>query len=257
MKVTEFIAIDDSIIRFERIDGNAKKPVLVFLHEGLGCIEMWKGFPAELCRLTRCSGLLYDRQGFGGSSPLSKQRDINYVHDYARRELAALLKRLVPDSPSILIGHSDGASIALIYGATDRHGLRGIISEAAHVFVEEKTIQGIKAADREYERYGPKGLTKYHGSRTHAVFKGWTTTWLSNWFRRWNIEALLPAITCPILAIQGADDDYGTIGQVESIVSRVSGQVEPALIPDCGHGPHHQRPERILPLMQDFINRIC
>ena len=253
--MAEYLTIDDGRIRFKRIHGNAEKPVLVFLHEGLGCLEMWKNFPAELCSLTQCSGLLYDRRGFGGSSPLLRKRDINYVHDSARRELATLVKKLIPDSPYILIGHSDGASIALIFGAAARPGLRGIISEAAHVFVEEKTIRGIKAADREYERYGPKGLTKYHGSRTHAVFKGWSATWLSSWFRPWNIEALLPAITCPVLAIQGKNDEYGTIGQVDSIISRVSGLVEPALIPDCGHSPHHQYPQRILPLMRDFIAR--
>lgn len=256
MKVAEHITIDDARIRVERIDGTADKPVLIFLHEGLGCIEMWKDFPGDLCRLTQCPGLLYDRQGFGGSSPLTRERDINYVHDYARRELAALVKQLIPDKAYILIGHSDGASIALIHGATDRPGLRGIISEAAHVFVEEKTIEGIRAADQEYARYGPKGLTKYHGSRTHAVFEGWSATWLSNWFRPWNIEALLPAVNCPVLAIQGANDGYGTSKQIDSIISNLSGPVEPAIIPECGHTPHRQCPERVLPLMRDFIARL-
>ena len=254
--MSEYITIDDAKIRFKRIEGDAEKPTLVFLHEGLGCIEMWKDFPAELCRLTRCSGLLYDRQGFGGSSSLSRKRDINYVHDYACSELTTLVQKLIPNKAHILIGHSDGASIALIYGATEQPRLRGIVSEAAHVFVEEKTIKGIKAADRQYERYGPKGLTKYHGSRTHAVFKGWSITWLSDWFRSWNIEALLPAVKCPVQTIQGADDAYGTIGQIDSICSQVSGQVEPVFIPDCSHRPHHQCPEMALPRMREFIRRI-
>ena len=230
--MTDFITIDSVRIRFETIDGREDKPVLVFLHEGLGCVEMWKDFPQLLCSRSQCPGLLYDRQGFGKSSPLSRERDINYVHEYAHRELAALLEKLLVDRPYILVGHSDGASIALIYGATDRPGLRGIISEAAHVFLEHKTVAGIRAADQEYERLGPKGLTKYHGSRTHAVFKGWSAVWLSSWFRSWNIEGLLTAIDCPVLALQGKDDAYGTMAQIDSIVSHVSGQVEPALIAD-------------------------
>ena len=255
--VSAYITIDSARIRFTTIDGRKNKPVLVYLHEGLGCVEMWKDFPQLLCSRSQCPGLLYDRQGFGQSSPLSRERDLNYVHDYARRELAKLIDKLLGDRPFILVGHSDGASIALIYGAADRPGLRGIISEAAHVFVEEKTIAGIRAADQEYERLGPKGLTKYHGKKTPAVFKGWSAVWLSTRFRSWNIEALLPAIHCPVLALQGADDGYGTMEQIASIVSHVSGTVEPAILANCGHTPHRQCPDTALPLMEHFINRIA
>lgn len=252
----DYININNSRIRFQRIDGDPDKPHLVFLHEGLGCIEMWKDFPSRLCRLTKCPGLLYDRQGYGKSSALSKTRDINYVHDYATKELKPLLDSVLEDKSFILVGHSDGASIALIYGAADRLHLKGIISEAAHVFIEYSTIAGIKTADLKYDRNGARGLTKYHGSKTHTIFKAWSDTWRKQEFASWNIEDLLPAITCPVLVVQGENDAYGTTKQVDSIVSNVSGPAEPFLISACGHIPHLECTDTVLEVMQQFIDRL-
>lgn len=251
----EYIDIDNSRIRYTLIDGLPDNPCLVFLHEGLGCIEMWKDFPEQLCRRTGCPGLVYDRCGYGESSPLTRPRDIDYVHDYARTELSLLIDTILGDRDCILIGHSDGASIALIYGAADRPHLKAIVSEAAHVFVEEKTVAGIEAAHRHYLKHGVPGLIKYHGDKSDTIFKAWAEVWLSDWFRSWNIEALLPAVTCPVLAIQGVEDAYGTVKQVESIVANVTGPAEPLIIEGCGHTPHLECKHTVMTSIQGFIDR--
>jgi len=249
----QFVDIHTSRIRYQIIDGNPHKPYLVFLHEGLGCIEMWKEFPQRLCERTGCPGLLYDRQGYGQSSPLTKDRDIGYIHAYAREELTVLLDSVLPGRPVLLVGHSDGASIALIYGAAERPRLTGIISEAAHVFVEDVTTAGIRSAYRRYQQRGAPGLVKYHGDKTDTIFRAWAEVWISDWFQAWNIASLLPAVHCPVLSLQGADDAYGTAHQVEAIVSRVSGPAEPLILEDCGHTPHLEKPGPVLAAMQRFI----
>lgn len=251
----QYIDINNSRIRYNRIDGHPDKHCLVFLHEGLGCIEMWKAFPDKLCRSTGCPGLVYDRCGYGKSSPLSRPRDINYVHAYARTELDLLLNMVLGDQSCILIGHSDGASIALIYGAARRPHLKAIVSEAAHVFVEDKTITGIKKAYHHYLQHGIPGLTKYHGDKSDTIFRAWAEVWLSDWFRSWNIESLLPAVSCPVLALQGAKDAYGTVKQVESIVSNVTGPAEPLIIEGCGHAPHLESERMVMATIQHFIDR--
>lgn len=250
-----FIEINKSRIRYLLIDGQPGRPYLVFLHEGLGCIEMWKDFPERLCRLTGCPGLLYDRQGHGQSSPLVRGRDINYVHEYARTELHLLLDTILTDHSFILVGHSEGASISLIYGAAARPRLKAVISEAAHVFVEDTTTAGVRLAYNHYLQHGAPGLIKYHGDKADTLFRAWAEVWLSDWFKPWNIEALLPEISCPVLAIQGAEDAYGTSKQVESIVSQVTGPAEPLIIGKCDHIPHLEYRDTVLESIQSFIDR--
>ncbi|WDP93381.1 MAG: alpha/beta hydrolase [Desulfobacter sp.] len=240
-------------IRYKLIEGRPGAPFLVFLHEGLGCIPMWREFPEKLCRRTGCPGLVYDRNGYGGSSPLKGARTIHYLHDYALNELPRVLDALIPDRPFVLVGHSDGGSIALIYGAEQNPLLMGIITEAAHVFVEEKTIAGIREADRAFEAGRLKGLAKYHGEKTPGIFKAWSDTWRRDGFKYWNLEYLLPSITCPLLAIQGRDDQYGSPGQVDSIVENTSGPAQGIMAADCGHIPHLEQPETILKSMSRFI----
>ena len=252
MKFTNF---DNCQIRYSLIDGCPDKPYLVFLHEGLGCIEMWKQFPENLCRQTGCPGLLYDRQGYGQSSPLTNDRDIDYVHQYAQTELSFLLDTILNDRSCILVGHSDGGSIALIYGAAYRPRLKAIVTIAAHVFVEKKTAEGIQLAYNKYLKQGAPGLIKYHGNKTDAIFRDWAEVWLSDWFRSWNLETLLPKIRCPVLAVQGADDEYGTAKQVESIVSCVTGPAEPLIIENCGHVPHLKCEDTVLAAANFFIDR--
>lgn len=241
-------------IHYGLIDGSRDRPCLVFLHEGLGCIQMWKDFPHRLCSRLGCQGLLYDRSGYGESSPELHKRGISYLHDAALKELPEVISNLIPSRDYVLVGHSDGASIALIHGAGEPSLLRGIITEAAHVCVEDETVFGIRDAVGKYGKDGPRGLQKYHGDRAAEVFRAWSETWLSDWFRVWSIERLLPAIRCPVLAIQGRLDTYGTEKQVVSITSKVSGWVESFLIPDCGHAPHLEQPERVLDSMAGFVD---
>ena len=149
---------DDKTIRYEILTGDTGKPYLVFLHEGLGCVEMWKDFPERLCRLTGCSGLLYDRCGYGKSSSETATRDKRYLHDFARDELPQVITSVIPGKDHIVVGHSDGASIGLIYGADAPPLLKGLIVEAAHVFVEPETLKGIHIADTVYSQKGFPGL---------------------------------------------------------------------------------------------------
>lgn len=247
---------DNNSLNYQLIPGHRGAPYLVFLHEGLGCIAMWKKFPTLLCRNTNCPGLVYDRLGYGRSSPLNKARTVHYMHEYALNELPNILGKIIPNKPYILIGHSDGGSISLIYGAGHPERLKGIITEAAHVFVDPETIAGIKNADEAWAKGFLKGLSKYHGYKTEIMFKAWSVTWLSNWFRSWNIEDLLPDIEVPLLVIQGADDQYGSINQVNSITSKTSGCSQLEIIENCRHAPHLEAEETILRLMSDFVSQV-
>lgn len=252
-----YLPLDDTThIYYKLIDGPKNKPYLIFLHEGLGCTEMWKDFPYKICQLVGCPGLIYDRKGYGKSSPLYTTRSNKYLHEAAFSELRDVIEKIIPEAPHIIIGHSDGGSIALIYASLPNPGLLGIITEAAHVFVEDVTITGIREADKHFEVHGSKGLEKYHGSQTYTIFKAWSETWLSRGFKTWNIENLLKDIRCPSLILQGANDRYGTIRQVESIVSNIPEPAESHIIANCGHAPHFEAQPEVTGLMVNFIIRL-
>lgn len=251
--MAKFTLTSDVTLNYHMIDGDPDKPVLVFLHEGLGCIAMWKSFPEKLCAATGCAGLIYDRCGYGQSSALQKPRSIHYIHEYAIIELPALLDHVLADRPYIVVGHSDGGSIALIHAASQRPGLQGVITEAAHIFIEDITLAGIRVADAAWEQGKLKGLHKYHGDKTAQTFKAWSATWLTPAFAHWNIEYLLPAITAPCCIIQGVDDQYGSADQVDRIVAQVSGSATGHMLPDCAHSPHLEAEQATLAVMQEFI----
>lgn len=238
------------------LDGKPDRPYLVFLHEGLGCTDMWKTFPEDLCTAAGCPGLVYDREGYGRSSRLRKKRTVHYLHDYAFNELPRVIDALIPEKPFILIGHSDGGSISLIFGSEKPVYLKGIVTEAAHVFVDLLTTNGVKEADTAYDEGRFKGLDKYHGDKTDQIFKAWSETWLSSWFRHWNIEYLLPSVKVPVLAIQGKEDHYGTLQQVESIVTGVSGRSWHYHVPRCGHSPHLDQPGLVIKRICAFIKKM-
>lgn len=240
----------------EWIDGDADKPCLVFLHEGLGCTAMWQDFPHSLCRATGCPGLVYDRLGYGASPALVQARTLHYLHQYALDELPPLLAELIPERDYVLIGHSDGASIALIHAAERPARLRGLICSAGHVFVEPETLKGIESAAQAFQAGKLHKLANFHGAKTASVFRAWSETWLADWFRHWNIEYLLPAIDRPLLVVQGREDQYATLAQVEAMVAGVP-HGQPLLLEDCGHWPHLERPEASLKAMRVFIEALC
>lgn len=230
-------------------------PPLVFVHEGLGSIALWKDFPAALCERLRRPGIVYDRWGHGRSEPLDRPRDARYLHDEALTFLPAVLDALeIPRA--VLVGHSDGGTIALLFAAAHPERTAAIVTEAAHVFVEDITLAGIRAAVEAYARTDLRQrLARYHGDKTDALFHAWHEIWLSPTFAPWNIESELPRITCPALVLQGVEDEYGTAGQVDAIARGVAGPVETALLPGCAHVPHHQARDATLGLMADFVQR--
>lgn len=244
-------------IYYEKYDGRTNRPCLIFLHEGLGCTALWRDFPEQLCQRTGCPGLVYDRLGHGKSSPLYRPRTLHYLHQYALFELPRLIEALLPDTPYLLIGHSDGGSISLIHGAERPPRLQGIITEAAHVFVEQVSIEGIRTADEAFAHGRLAGLQRYHGEKTGELYNAWSATWQSPWFAAWNIEYLLPAIAVPVLVLQGRDDQYGTDAQVQAIVDGTAGQGTPIILEDCKHAPHQEMPNLLLDLMSCYINRIA
>ncbi len=235
---------------------DGRTPLLVFLHDGLGSIEQWKGFPEKIAERTGLPALIYDRYGHGGSSQLEADRELRYMHEEAFETLPALLDRLGIQHPLFHIGHSDGASIALLHAARFPQKVRGIVSIAAHVFVEEITIKGIQATVREFEtgRLRPL-LWKFHGTNTDPMFYGWADVWLSEAFRDWNIEADIRGIPSPVLLIQGERDPYGSMAQVEAIKKALSGRTEDHLPEKSGHMPHQEDPEGVGERIVDLIAR--
>jgi pimeloyl-ACP methyl ester carboxylesterase len=231
-------------------------PTIVFLHDSLGCISLWRDFPTKLGELTQCNILVYDRLGYGRSKPMPDvPRPVNYLEAEAET-LNDLLTELSIEQP-ILFGHSDGGSIALLTAAKYPDRIKAVISEAAHVFVEEITLQGIREAMTAYQTTNLKErLEKYHGDNTDILFRAWTQTWTRDDFREWNIESFLPAITCPVLVLQGINDEFGSLAQVNSIVNNVSGSVEKALIEGSGHTPHKETPEETLTAAVGFIDNL-
>jgi pimeloyl-ACP methyl ester carboxylesterase len=245
-------------IFYEYYSGQAEHPCLIFLHEGLGSIAQWRDFPRQLCQRTACPALVYDRLGYGRSSSCSRPRSIHYLHHSALDELPQVINALIPGQRFILIGHSDGGSISLIFGAERPPLLLGISTLAAHVFVDQITIDGVNNAERSFRQGGLRqALARYHGDKTDMLFASWADTWNSPWFRTWNIEYLLPSIEVPLFVIQGLDDQYGTPSQVEAIVRQSAGPAISLLLANCGHSPHRDAPEQLLDSIASFVNHHC
>ena len=221
---------------------DASRPVVVFLHEGLGSVAMWKDFPQRFCDEHRLRGLVYSRYGYGKSTPrLANERWApDFMHRQAREVLPALLDALGIERPW-LFGHSDGGSIALLHAASFAEYLRGVIVLAPHIFVEDISVTSIAAAREAYLSQGLRErLARYHAD-VDSAFRGWNDIWLDPAFRDWNIEAELARISCPVLAVQGEDDEYGTLEQVYGI-ARKAPQTEVLVLPQCGHSPHRDQP---------------
>lgn len=257
---TEHINIGNNIkLGVKKINKNQPhKPLLLFLHEGLGSIEQWKDFPENLCDAVNLDGIVFDRYGYGTSSPLKEKRPTNYLNIEGEKNLPLLINQLNLNQSVILIGHSDGGSIALVYASTQPKNLIGCITIAAHVFVEQISVDGIKAFTKMYEENVKlqNALKKYHGEKINSIFYGWSDTWQTAEFKKWNIEALLKKINCPVLALQGKDDEYGTEKQVKSICENVNGHCKYVMIENAAHSPHQDKPEEVLEEIKQFISNI-
>jgi len=229
-------------------------PTLVFLHEGLGSLSMWRDFPQQAVAATGCAAVVYSRYGHGQSEVLRGPRAADYMHVEALEVLPELLERLGVADP-VLVGHSDGASIALVHAA-GRIEVRGLVLMAPHVFVEDLSVESIAAAKLAFETTDlPQRLVRHHAD-ADKTFRGWNDIWLHPDFRAWNIEEYMPRVHCPILAIQGFDDEYGTMAQLEAIGVQAGGAVELLRLTDCRHSPHRDQPQVVIEAMTRFIDRL-
>ena len=228
-------------------------PVVVFLHEGLGSVGLWKDFPEKFCRENGFTGLVFSRYGYGKSTPRPTEErwPVTFMHAQAHEVLPTFFAKLGLDKPW-LFGHSDGGSIALLYAARYPEAVSGIVVAAPHIFVEDITIKNIGAARETYLSTDLRAkIARYHDDPDSA-FWGWNDIWLDPAFRAWNIEDQLALIACPILAIQGEDDEYGTLEQIKGIKSKAP-QVRLLVLPKCGHSPHRDQPEALTQEVAQFI----
>lgn len=247
------LEIEYRFIASERPDAG----LLVFLHEGLGSLALWKTWPDDLCAATGCRGLVFSRYGYGASTPrpTDERWPVHFMHDQAREALPAIFAALGLDRERpILFGHSDGGSIALLYAAMYPGHVSALVVAAPHVFVEDLTIANIEQAREAYLRTDLKDkLSRYHQD-VDSAFWGWNDIWLDPAFRAWNIESFLPSIRCPILAIQGEDDQYGSLEQILRI-QRQAPQTQLCVLKHCRHSPHIDQPQATIEAAARFIER--
>lgn len=238
-----------------RAPENPGGPTLVFLHEGLGSLSIWRDFPARLAATTGCGVLVYSRFGYGRSTVCETGFEPDYMHRQALETLPALLDQFEVSNP-VLYGHSDGASISLIHAGGAGRPVRGLIVEAPHVFVEPESLTGLELALDAFENGTLRESLARHHNDADLTFRAWHDVWGSEGFRDWNIEGYLGAITAPVLMIQGADDAYGSLDQLDAIERGLSGPHERAVIAGCGHGPHRELPDQVLGISGGFVRAI-
>lgn len=242
-------------------------PTLVFLHEGLGCVTMWKDFPQRVSRANGLGALVYSRAGYGKSEPCELPRPVRFMHDEALITLPQVLDAFAIRG-AILVGHSDGGSIALLHagGAEADHSdpkntrntgrrIKALVLLAPHVFVEDLGLQSIRRIGEDYRSGNLRQrLERYHGENVDNAFRGWNDVWLNPEFRSWNIEEYLPRIRVPVLLIQGEDDQYGTFAQISAIERGVAGPVQKVILKNCGHSPHLDQPEQTHEAIAKFLH---
>jgi len=239
--------------------GPEQATTLVFLHHGIGCASTWRDFPAALAAATGCGALVYSRAGYGASDAVTLPRPLTYMHHEGLVVLSQVLDAAgVRDA--ILVGHSDGGSIALLHASTPEAAprVRGLALEAPHVFVEDCSVRAIESSRHDFLTgdLRPR-LERRHGVNVDCAFWGWNRAWLDPGFRAWNIEAFLPSVSVPVLVVQGLDDPFGTLAQVDAIQRGCAGPVERCVLERCGHAPHRDRPEPTLDAMAAFIGRLA
>ena len=261
-----------SEIRFADVDWNGRsvciehqwlfeersnRPLMVFLHEGLGSVAMWKDFPHRVCDAANLRGLVYSRPGYGASTPREdgERWQPDFMHRQATEVLPALLKALGITQAPWLFGHSDGGSIALIYAASFPGAAAGLVVAAPHIFVEEFGLVSIRAVREAYKTTNfREKLGRYHAD-VDSAFWGWNDIWLELAFKAFDIQALLPSIDCPVLAVQGLDDEYGSLEQIRGIARRLP-RTELLEIPSCRHSPHRDQPAAVIVAVTQFIDLV-
>ena len=234
----------------------SQAPVIVLLHEGLGCIELWRSFPKELARVTQCGVFVWSRAGYGASDPVVLPRPLDYMSREALDVLPGVLDALQVNK-TVLLGHSDGASIAAIYaGSVQDHRIRGLVLMAPHFFVEQVSIDAIAAARMAYDTGELKvKLSVYHND-VDVAFNGWCDAWLADEFRDWNIADNIDYLRVPVLAIQGEQDQYGTMAQIEELERRCYSPVDTTILSDCKHSPHLEKTQDSLNAIKSFLDRL-
>ena len=233
-----------------------QSPTIVMLHEGLGCVELWRDFPRTLCEQTGMGVFVYSRAGYGKSSPISLPRPL----DYQTREATQVLPKVLDCmgfKSGILLGHSDGATISAIYaGSVEDFRVRGLVLIAPHFFGEPESWASIGEARTAYESDGLKEkLAKYHDN-PDCAFLGWNGAWLDPGFREWNVSEVIDYFRIPVLAIQGNEDQYGTLAQIAELENRIYSPLEKAILDDCGHSPHLEKPDETLVAITEFTRRL-
>ncbi|MBD5607221.1 MAG: alpha/beta hydrolase [Candidatus Eremiobacteraeota bacterium] len=226
----------------------------MFLHEGLGSVSLWKDVPARVAERTGCGIFVYSRRGYGASDALGAPREPDYMHREADVVLPALLDDGRIERP-ILFGHSDGASIALLFAAAFPGRARALVLEAPHVFVEDLSVASIAAAKTAFETTDLRSKLARHHADAAGAFRGWNDIWLDERFRAWNIEDRLALVDVPVLVVQGEDDEYGTLAQIRSIEAHVR-DVTTVVLERCAHSPHRARPDAVLDAVAAFVARV-
>jgi pimeloyl-ACP methyl ester carboxylesterase len=231
-----------------------RRPI-VLLHEGLGSVGLWRDFPAALASATARRVLAYSRFGHGASDPPAAPHTVRFMHEEAAL-LPSILDAAAIDR-AILLGHSDGGSIALVAAADVPARIEALMLEAPHVFVEDISIASIERTTAVYREGTLRASLARHHAHVDTAFFGWSDVWLHPDFRRWNLEDYLPRITCPVLLIQGESDEYGTLAQIDAIARQVSGPAERLVLPQCGHAPHRDQRDQVLRAMTRFVQPLA
>jgi len=252
VSVSAFVDIPAGRLEVLDLAGDPNEPPLVLLHEGLGSVGRWRSVPQRLQRATGLRTIAFSRFGHGRSDPPPRPRAPLSLHEEEARDvLPAVLGKLEVERP-ILVGHSDGGSIALIYAA--EHRVTGLVLLAPHVFVEEKCVAAIAEVEAGFEAELQERMARHHHDPV-VTFRGWADVWLAPEFRRWNLEPLLPSIAAPTLLIQGRDDEYGTLAQIDTIAAAISAPAEKLVVPG-GHSPHLEHRERVVQAIERFVCRL-
>ncbi len=235
----------------------SEAPTIVLLHEGLGCLALWRAFPARLAETTGWGVVAYSRAGYGQSDPAELPRPLDYMTREAMGPLGEIIDALGIES-AVLMGHSDGATIAAIYaGSVPDHRVRGLVLMAPHFFTEEMGLAEIAKAKLAFETTDLKAkMGKYHAD-PEATFRGWNDAWLDTGFKAWNVGDVIDYLRIPTLAIQGEKDQYGTLAQIEEVEERSYAPVDTLIVPGARHAPHEDAPEAVLAAVSEFTARLA